>query len=148
MIKEDIKIQLDNWFSQITKKYAWLRIKFEFNEERGVFMVSFSPSRHIELSDEFNADAMRFSDEMNALYGNEAPLFTDEENLFTLSSDAEVIAPRSFMSVGCPSPYSTSTPALPHRPTGIWASSSTCTTAPANKNFRQTQPEATYAFAA
>lgn len=36
--------------------------------------MSFSPVSQIELSEEFNREAMRFADEMNAIYGNEAPL--------------------------------------------------------------------------
>jgi len=89
MNRENIEIQLRNWFTRMTKKYSWLRIKFEFNEVRGVFLVSFSPVCQIELSDEFNLDVMNFADEMNANYGNEAPLFTDEEALFRLSAEAE-----------------------------------------------------------
>lgn len=148
MIKDDIEKQLRTWFSLITKKYTWLRIKFEFNERRGVYMVSFSPISHIEHSDEFNIDAMRFADEMNATYGNEAPLFTDEENLFTLSSNAEVVETRSFISVGCSQPYSTRISVQPHRNIGTWFSSLSPTTAPTGKNFRQTPTEASYAFAA
>ena len=141
-MKEDIEKRLRAWFSQMTEKYAWLRIKFEFNESRGVFMVSFSPLSHIESSDEFNIDVMTFADDMNALYGNEAPLFTDEESLFALSSDAEVIsAPRSFISVGCSSPSSTSI-------SEVWVSSLNQTTAPAGKNFRQSQVDPSYALAA
>ena len=84
-MKEIIEKQLRTWFAQMTKKYSWLRIKFEFNENRGVFMVSFSPVSQIELSNDFNMDAMKFADEMNEQYGNDAPLFTDEESLFKLS---------------------------------------------------------------
>lgn len=148
MIKDNIEKQLRSWFSQMTKKYTWLRIKFEFNQNRGVFMVSFSPKNHIEDSDEFNIDAMQFADKMNVIYGNEAPLFTDEESLFALSSNAEVVETRSFISVGCSLPYSTSISIQPHRNIGSWASSLTRTTAPTSKNFRQTPTEASYAFAA
>ncbi len=141
-MKEDIEKRLRAWFSQMTEKYAWLRIKFEFNESRGVFMVSFSPLSHIESSDEFNIDVMTFADDMNALYANEAPLFTDEESLFALSPNAEVIsAPRSFISVGCSSPSSTSI-------SEVWVSSLNQTTAPAGKNFRQNQVGPSYALAA
>ena len=56
-MKEIIEKQLRTWFAQMTKKYSWLRIKFEFNENRGVFMVSFSPVSQIELSNDFNMDA-------------------------------------------------------------------------------------------
>lgn len=142
MMKEDIEKRLRTWFSLMLEKYAWLRIKFEFNESRGVYMVSFSPLNHIESSDEFNIDVMTFADDMNALYGNEAPLFTDEESLFALSPNAEVIsAPRSFISVGCSSPSSTSI-------SEVWVSSLNQTTAPAGKNFRQNQVDPSYALAA
>lgn len=92
MNKENIEKQLRSWFAMITEKYGWLRIKFEFSKVEGVYMVSFSPASHIELSDEFNRDAMSFADKMNAEYGMEAPLFTDEEDLFRLSDAAEVIS--------------------------------------------------------
>lgn len=148
MIKDNIEKQLRSWLSEKIKKYTWLRIKFEFNESRGVFMVSFSPKSHIEHSDEFNIDAMQFADKMNAIYGNEAPLFTDEEYLFTLSPNAEVVETRSFISVGCSLPYSTRISVHPKQNVGVWASSTTSTTAPTGRNFRQTPTEASYAFAA
>lgn len=129
----------------MTKKYSWLRIKFEFNEVRGVFMVSFSPAYQIEHSDEFNLDAMTFADEMNDEYGNEAPLFTDEEALFRLSAEAEVISAHSFVSSGKPS--TTLITVQSQRVYGSWTSAANTTTAPVGKNFRQTQP-ATYAIAA
>lgn len=148
MIKDDIEKQLRSWFSEKAKKYIWLRIKFEFNESRGVFMVSFSPKSHIEHSDEFNIDAMQFADKMNAIYGDEAPLFTDEEYLFTLSPNAEVVETRSFISAGCSLPYSTRISVHPQRNVGAWVSSIPPTTAPTGKNFRQTPTEASYALAA
>lgn len=33
---------------------------------------------------------MQFVDEMNAIYGNEAPLFTDEEALFKISDNVQI----------------------------------------------------------
>lgn len=91
MNKENIEKQLRTWLEQMVKKYSWLRIKFEFSEVESVYMVSFSPLSHIELSDNFNRDAMLFADKMNAEYGVEAPLFTDDEELFRLSEAAEII---------------------------------------------------------
>ena len=120
MNKEIIETKLRTWFSQMTKKYSWLRIKFEFSEVRGVFMVSFSPVSLIEFSEQFNRDAMKFADEMNAEYGNEAPLFTDEEALFRLSNEAEVLYAHAFVSSGNPS---TTLITVQPQPTNIsWAS--------------------------
>ena len=96
MNKEIIEKQLRTWFAQRTKKYSWLRIKFEFSENRGVYMISFAPAEKIELSDDFNLDAMQFADDMNDNYGSDAPLFTDEEQLFKLSAGAETIGGEFF----------------------------------------------------
>ena len=74
MDRESVKSKLYAWLSSMTMKYNWLQVKLEYKEDHGVFLVSFSPVSQIELSEEFNREAMRFADEMNAIYGNEAPL--------------------------------------------------------------------------
>lgn len=107
MNKENIEKQLRSWFTEMTKKYSWLRIKFEFNKVEGVYMVSFSPVSKIELSDEFNKDAMQFADMMNDEYGTEAPLFTDEESLFKLSDSAEIISSNQITTVATSATYVT-----------------------------------------
>lgn len=90
MDRESVKSKLHAWLSSMTMKYNWLQVKLEYKEDHGVFLVSFSPVSQIELSEEFNREAMQFADEMNAIYGNEAPLFTDEEALFKLSDNAQI----------------------------------------------------------
>nr|DAQ91886.1 MAG TPA: hypothetical protein [Caudoviricetes sp.] len=90
MNRDNIKNKLHTWLSGMTMKYNWLQVKLEYKEDRGVFLVSFSPVSQIELSEEFNREAMQFADEMNAIYGNEAPLFTDEEALFKLSDNVRI----------------------------------------------------------
>lgn len=90
MNRDNIKKKLHTWLSSMTMKYNWLQVKLEYKEDRGVFLVSFSPVSQIELSEEFNREAMQFADEMNAIYGNEAPLFTDEEALFKLSDNVRI----------------------------------------------------------
>lgn len=90
MDRESVKSKLYAWLSSMTMKYSWLRVKLEYKEDRGVFLVSFSPMSQIELSEEFNREAMQFADEMNAIYGNEAPLFTDEEALFKISDNVHI----------------------------------------------------------
>lgn len=91
MKKENIEKKLRSWLSEMTKKYCWLRIKFEFSEVEGVYMVSFSPASEIERSDDFNKDAMQFADDMDNEFGPDAPLFTEEEELFKLSETAETM---------------------------------------------------------
>lgn len=149
MNRDNIKKKLHTWLSSMTMKYNWLQVKLEYKEDRGVFLVSFSPVSQIELSEEFNREAMQFADEMNATYGNEAPLFTDEEALFKLSDNAEVVGVcTSFVTVSNPLPSSTVISVQPRRAVCSWTSSTARTTAETGRNFRQTQLEVSFAYAA
>lgn len=95
MMMEQIEKDLRTWFEAISKKFPWLTIKYEFSQKRNLWLVSFSPVSQIELSDDFNKEAMAFEDEMNAKYGYMAPLFTDEESLFRLSPVAKTFGLKS-----------------------------------------------------
>ena len=92
MKNEIIKEQLNTWFSQMLQKYTWLSIKFEYNDLEKCFMVSFSPKFIISQDEGFCKEALTFENEMNEVYGDYAPLFCDDEDLFTLSSDAELLS--------------------------------------------------------
>lgn len=89
MRNDKVHNMLSQWAEEITQKYPWLIVKFEFCEQRNKYLVSFYPLQIIENSDEFNDDALRFEDEMYDLFGNDAPLFCDEDSLFKLSDNAE-----------------------------------------------------------
>ena len=88
MNRNKIEEELKSWFKAMIQKYNWLNIRYEYCQIRHVWLVSFSPANRIDLSEEFNADAMDFADKLNEKYGDGAPLFTDEEYLFKLSSYA------------------------------------------------------------
>lgn len=92
MKKEIIKEQLNTWFGQMLQKYTWLSIKFEYNDLEECFMVSFSPKFIISQDEGFCKEALTFENEMNKAYGDYAPLFCDEEDLFTLSSESEFLS--------------------------------------------------------
>nr|DAR30566.1 MAG TPA: hypothetical protein [Caudoviricetes sp.] len=92
MKKEIINEQLNTWFSQMLQKYTWLSIKFEYNDLEKCFMVSFSPKFIISQDEGFCKEALTFENEMNKVYGDYAPLFCDDEDLFTLSSEAEFLS--------------------------------------------------------
>lgn len=55
-------------------------------------MVSFSPKFIISQDEGFCKEALTFENEMNKVYGDYAPLFCDDEDLFTLSSEAEFLS--------------------------------------------------------
>lgn len=86
-----VEQKLRAWFTYIQKRYDWLTIKFEYSSNRGCYVVSFSPETMISLDEEFCEEAMNFEDEMNEEFENEAPLFCDDEKLFKLSPNAEIL---------------------------------------------------------
>lgn len=91
MKRDKIEKQLRLWFSQMLLKYTWLIIKYEYSDVEDCYLVSFSPEKELEQSDDFSKDALDFENRMNREYGDDAPLFCDEESLFKLSSSAEVL---------------------------------------------------------
>lgn len=87
---EEIKNNLSSWSKQMTSNYIGLKIRYEFSASRGVFLVSLYTDEIKDL-EKFSIDVMAFEDEMSDLYGYDAPLFCDNEELFKLSSEAETI---------------------------------------------------------
>lgn len=96
MKKTELENILNAWFEDMLSKYDWLSFKYEFDEKRNVFLVSYFPADKINTNDEFCRDAMAFEDKVNYLYGDDAPLFEDEETLFPLSEKAIVISNTKF----------------------------------------------------
>ena len=93
MFKRQVEMEkmLRDWSQKMLERFIWLCIRFEYNKERGVYLISFSPSEKIDESEDFCREALAFEDRMNALYGDDAPLFCDEERCFKLSEQAEEI---------------------------------------------------------
>jgi hypothetical protein len=86
-----IEYILTEWFSGIINTYNWLTIKYEYNVERNLFLVSFSPKKEIDRHEELCTKILEFEDKINALYGDEAPLFCDDEEYFHLSTHAKIM---------------------------------------------------------
>lgn len=91
IMKSKIEKELRNWFKYLVGRYRWLSIKFEYNEKRSVFLVSFSPTDKISECEPFIKESAEFEDLMNARYGDNSPLFCDDEKYFKLSPNAEVV---------------------------------------------------------
>lgn len=83
--------RMTSWFRDMVSRYDWLSIRFEYSETRETYLVSYSPAEEIELSDAFIRESMAFEDKLNLDYGDEAPLFCDDEKYFKLSAGAETI---------------------------------------------------------
>ena len=94
---KDLEVEriLRQYAEDLVSRYTWLTIRFEYSERRGVYLVSYSPSEKIDESESFARETMEFENRMNDLYDDNAPLFCDEEELFKLSSEAEVICYRT-----------------------------------------------------
>lgn len=87
-----MKQLIKQWAKEMVSRFTWLTVKYEFSEKLGTYLISFSPSNKIDKSDGFNIEALAFADKMNDEFGDDAPLFTDDENLFSLSYEAEEIS--------------------------------------------------------
>lgn len=83
-IKEQIEEHLYNWCIKTVIKYPWLVIKYEFNSNQKVFLVSFSGNKL--YTNDFCNYCLKYYDKVIEQFGNNAPLFTDNEKLFKLNS--------------------------------------------------------------
>lgn len=88
------------WAKKMVEQYNWLTIKYEYSEFYRTFLVSFSPLEVIDNNDDFNKDVLAFEDLMTAEFGDDAPLFTDDEKLFPVSDAATVITKNTTLFAG------------------------------------------------
>ncbi len=90
MKTEEIRNSLASWANYVTSKYNGLKVRFEYNASRRVYLVSLCPDRITDM-EEFSRDVMAFEDDLERMYGCDTPLFCDNEELFQLSAEAETI---------------------------------------------------------
>ena len=92
----DLRLEraLRQYAEDLVSRYPWLTIRFEYSEKRSVYLVSYSPAQKINENESFIRESMAFEDRMNDIYDDDAPLFCDDEELFKLSPEAEVIRHR------------------------------------------------------
>jgi len=91
IMKSKIEKELREWFKYLVGRYRWLTVRFNYSEDKGVFLVSYSPADEIRENDSFINETSVFEDFINARYGDNSPLFCDDEKYFKLSPDAEVV---------------------------------------------------------
>ena len=87
----EIETSLRSWAKEMVSRFNWLTIRFEYNNVRHCYLVSYYYATNIDDNDPFYKEALEYEDNMNKLFMDDAPLFCDEESLFKLSSDAETI---------------------------------------------------------
>ncbi|MBR5086613.1 MAG: hypothetical protein IKX31_06375 [Muribaculaceae bacterium] len=87
---------IKDWANQMIERFNWLVVKYEYSKKYRTYIVSFSPSSMIDESEDFNVEAIAFNDKMVQIYGDDAPLFTDEEKLFKLTDNAQILTANSY----------------------------------------------------
>ena len=91
MRSADVENKLVAWFEMMMKKYTTLSFKYEYSEKRRVYLVSAIVDLDVESYEQYCSDSMAFEDKLAYTYGDDAPLFTDNEQLFQLSANAKEV---------------------------------------------------------
>lgn len=91
MEKQEIVRKLREWFNTMLLKYEGLTFKYEYSSRRDVYLVSYMAAESILSDETFCGDVMSFEDRIDFLYGDSAPLFTENEDLFHLSENANIV---------------------------------------------------------
>ena len=118
-----MELTIQNWAKEMVAIYTWLTIKFEYSNRYKTFLVDFIyPSQNGD-DESFHRAAMEFNDKMCDTYGDDAPLFTNNDKLFSLSENAQIICANSY------SVFRTLTLAVGLQSLGGWNKSKTPATA-------------------
>ena len=91
-----MELTIQNWAKEMVSIYTWLTIKFEFSNRYKTFLVDFIYPSQYGDDESFHRAAMAFNDKMCDTYGDDAPLFTNNEKLFLLSENAQIICANSY----------------------------------------------------
>lgn len=87
IIEEDLVRML----TQLTTEFPWLSARYEYRDSWATFLVSYAPSDKMFSDDDVLLRMMELEEELIAKYGDDAPLFCEEERLFSLSPGATLI---------------------------------------------------------
>jgi len=82
---------LVSMLKQLTIEFPWLSTRYEYREPWDTFLVSYAPSNIMFGDDDVLGRMMELEDELIAKYEDDAPLFCEEERLFSLTSKATLI---------------------------------------------------------
>ena len=96
--KQVMEKTIKEWAINMVRAYTWLTIKFEYSKKFGVILIDFVYPQQYGNDEDFHRDALAFNDRMCEIYGDNAPLFTNNEKLFKLSYKAQVICIKSYSS--------------------------------------------------
>lgn len=93
---------LVDMLKELTSEFPWLSARYEYSEAWDTLLVSYTPRDKIFGDERAPSRMMMLEDELRDKYGEDAPLFCEEERLFKLSPEATLIAGSEFMSPQVP----------------------------------------------
>ena len=96
--KQVMEKTIKEWAINMVRTYTWLTIKFEYSERFRTILIDLVYLPQYGNDADFHRDALAFNDKMCKVYGDDAPLFTNNEKLFKLSDKAQVICIKSYSS--------------------------------------------------
>jgi hypothetical protein len=117
-----MELTIQNWAKEMVAIYTWLTIKYEYSKRYRTFLIDFVYPSQYGNNESFHRAAMAFHDKMCDTYGDDAPLFTNNGKLFSLSENAQVICANSY------SVFETLTLAVGLGNFGDWSKSKTTST--------------------
>ena len=90
-IDSTIEDVLITWFYTMMDKFADLSFRYEYNQSRNVYTVSYDASTDVLNNDEFCDCVIQFEEEIDRIFGNNAPLLTEKDIWFKLSDNAIIV---------------------------------------------------------
>ncbi len=117
-----MELTIQNWAKEMVDIYNWLTIKYEYSKRYRTFLIDFVYPSQYGNNESFHRAALAFNEKMCETYGDDAPLFTNNEKLFTLSDNAQVVCTNSY------SVFETMTLAVRLTSLGRWNKSKTPST--------------------
>ena len=87
-----IEYELKRMFDAMMQSFDGLYFKYEYSEERHAFLVAALIDEEREDYEDYCKMAICEENRLNQMFGDEAPLFSDNEVLFKLSTNAKIVS--------------------------------------------------------
>ncbi len=92
MNRVKIEYELKRMFDTMMQSFDGLYFKYEYSEERHTFLVAALIDEDRDDYEDYCSMAIREENRLNQMFGDDAPLFSDNGTLFKLSAKATVVS--------------------------------------------------------
>ncbi len=93
---QEVENRLVAWFDKMLTLYPSLSFRYEYSKEHGTYLVSYDAPANVLSNDNFCNEVIRFENELDMLFGENAPLLTEKDMWFAVS---ELARERRMLSV-------------------------------------------------